>query len=150
MCFSYLVPICLNQQCCNGEGSSLSLILCPQLVSVIHNSVVIWFQEQAPCIIFLDEIDAIAPKRDTASKDMERRIVAQLLTCMDGMFSSLQLLPFSVMLYRPFFTKINYCMREILKTVGMGLSFIDPSFTKPMYDIKTYDVSEMEKYYKLI
>jgi len=35
-------------------------------------------------LIFLDEIDAIAPKRDTASKDMERRIVAQLLTCMDG------------------------------------------------------------------
>lgn len=43
------------------------------------------FQEQAPCIIFLDEIDAIAPKRDTASKDMERRVVAQLLTCMDGL-----------------------------------------------------------------
>lgn len=42
--------------------------------------------EQAPCIIFLDEIDAIAPKRDTASKDMERRIVAQLLTCMDDLY----------------------------------------------------------------
>ncbi|XP_062502351.1 nuclear valosin-containing protein-like isoform X1 [Corticium candelabrum] len=37
----------------------------------------------APCIVFLDEIDAITPKRETASKDMERRIVAQLLTCMD-------------------------------------------------------------------
>lgn len=47
----------------------------------------VYSQEQAPCIIFLDEIDAIAPKRDTASKDMERRIVAQLLTCMDGSFS---------------------------------------------------------------
>jgi len=46
---------------------------------------IICCQEQAPCIIFLDEIDAIAPKRDTASKDMERRIVAQLLTCMDGL-----------------------------------------------------------------
>ena len=42
-------------------------------------------QEKAPCVIFLDEIDAIAPKRDVASKDMERRIVAQLLTCMDGL-----------------------------------------------------------------
>ncbi|KAK2187576.1 hypothetical protein NP493_161g02000 [Ridgeia piscesae] len=39
----------------------------------------------APCILFLDEIDAITPKRENASKDMERRIVAQLLTCMDDL-----------------------------------------------------------------
>ncbi|XP_063160199.1 nuclear valosin-containing protein-like [Candoia aspera] len=39
----------------------------------------------APCILFIDEIDAITPKRETASKDMERRIVAQLLTCMDDL-----------------------------------------------------------------
>ncbi|XP_055228226.2 nuclear valosin-containing protein-like isoform X4 [Gorilla gorilla gorilla] len=39
----------------------------------------------APCIIFIDEIDAITPKREVASKDMERRIVAQLLTCMDDL-----------------------------------------------------------------
>ena len=38
---------------------------------------------QQPAIIFLDEIDVITPKRENASKDMERRIVAQLLTCMD-------------------------------------------------------------------
>jgi ribosome biogenesis ATPase len=38
----------------------------------------------APCIIFIDEIDAITPKRETAQREMERRIVAQLLTCMDG------------------------------------------------------------------
>lgn len=41
-------------------------------------------QSSAPCILFIDEIDAITPKRDVASKDMERRIVAQMLTCMDG------------------------------------------------------------------
>ncbi|KAF2072854.1 hypothetical protein CYY_005831 [Polysphondylium violaceum] len=40
---------------------------------------------QAPCIIFIDEIDSIAPKRESASKDMERRIVSQLLTCMDSL-----------------------------------------------------------------
>jgi hypothetical protein len=38
----------------------------------------------APCILFLDEVDAITPKRETAQREMERRIVAQLLTCMDG------------------------------------------------------------------
>jgi ribosome biogenesis ATPase len=38
----------------------------------------------APCLIFIDEIDAITPKRDGgAQREMERRIVAQLLTCMD-------------------------------------------------------------------
>ncbi|XP_061140426.1 nuclear valosin-containing protein-like [Syngnathus typhle] len=41
----------------------------------------------APCILFIDEIDAITPKREMASKDMERRIVAQLLTCMDDLNS---------------------------------------------------------------
>ena len=46
------------------------------------------FQEAAsvaPCIVFIDEIDAIAPKRENAQREMERRIVAQLLTCMDDM-----------------------------------------------------------------
>ena len=39
----------------------------------------------APSIIFIDEIDAITPKRETAQREMERRIVAQLLTCMDDL-----------------------------------------------------------------
>ncbi|CAK9276146.1 unnamed protein product [Sphagnum jensenii] len=39
----------------------------------------------APCIIFIDEIDAITPKRETAQREMERRIVAQLLICMDDL-----------------------------------------------------------------
>ncbi|KAI9464457.1 ribosome biogenesis ATPase RIX7 [Lactarius psammicola] len=38
----------------------------------------------APCLLFIDEIDAITPKRETAQREMERRIVAQFLTCMDG------------------------------------------------------------------
>jgi len=37
----------------------------------------------APALIFLDEVDSITPKRDSAGREMERRIVAQLLTCMD-------------------------------------------------------------------
>lgn len=39
----------------------------------------------APCLIFIDEIDAITPKRESAQREMEKRIVAQLLTCMDDM-----------------------------------------------------------------
>ena len=38
---------------------------------------------RAPAIIFIDEIDVIAPKRESAAREMERRIVAQLLTSMD-------------------------------------------------------------------
>uniref|UniRef100_A0A0G4I8T5 AAA+ ATPase domain-containing protein n=1 Tax=Chromera velia CCMP2878 TaxID=1169474 RepID=A0A0G4I8T5_9ALVE len=37
----------------------------------------------APALIFIDEIDAICPKRENAGREMERRIVAQMLTCMD-------------------------------------------------------------------
>ncbi|KAF8207269.1 P-loop containing nucleoside triphosphate hydrolase protein [Mycena galopus ATCC 62051] len=39
----------------------------------------------APCLLFIDEIDAITPKRESAQREMERRIVAQFLTCMDEM-----------------------------------------------------------------
>ncbi len=44
-------------------------------------------EENAPSIIFIDEIDSIAPKRDEVSGEEERRIVAQLLSLMDGLNS---------------------------------------------------------------
>jgi transitional endoplasmic reticulum ATPase len=44
-------------------------------------------QKGAPSIIFIDEIDSIAPKREEVSGDMERRVVAQLLALMDGLSS---------------------------------------------------------------
>lgn len=42
-------------------------------------------QENLPAIIFIDEIDSIAPKRDEVKGEVERRVVAQLLTLMDGL-----------------------------------------------------------------
>jgi transitional endoplasmic reticulum ATPase len=42
-------------------------------------------EQNAPSIIFIDEIDSIAPKREEVSGEVERRIVAQLLSLMDGM-----------------------------------------------------------------
>ena len=44
-------------------------------------------QENAPSIIFIDEIDSIAPKREEVSGDVEKRVVSQLLTIMDGLES---------------------------------------------------------------
>jgi transitional endoplasmic reticulum ATPase len=44
-------------------------------------------EKNAPSIIFIDEIDSIAPKREEVSGEVERRIVAQLLSLMDGMSS---------------------------------------------------------------
>ncbi|MDA8529713.1 CDC48 family AAA ATPase [Candidatus Poseidonia alphae] len=41
--------------------------------------------ENAPAIIFIDEIDSICPKREDVSGEVERRVVAQMLTLMDGM-----------------------------------------------------------------
>ncbi|CAB4308569.1 unnamed protein product [Prunus armeniaca] len=44
-------------------------------------------EKNAPSIIFIDEIDSIAPKRDKTNGEVERRIVSQLLTLMDGLKS---------------------------------------------------------------
>ena len=50
------------------------------MCGVLHVS-----QANAPCIIFIDEIDVIASKRENAQRQMEKRIVAQLLTCLDDL-----------------------------------------------------------------
>merc|ERR1711998_243748 len=42
-------------------------------------------EENAPAIIFIDELDSIAPKRDKTSGEVEKRVVSQMLTLMDGM-----------------------------------------------------------------
>ncbi|MHA1719074.1 MAG: CDC48 family AAA ATPase [Promethearchaeota archaeon] len=42
-------------------------------------------EEKAPTIIFIDEIDSIAPKREQVSGEVERRVVAQLLSLLDGL-----------------------------------------------------------------
>ena len=44
-------------------------------------------QENVPSIIFIDEIDSIAPKREEVTGDVEKRVVSQLLTLMDGLES---------------------------------------------------------------
>eukprot|EP00835_Amoeboradix_gromovi_P003820 NODE_268_length_12243_cov_0.338109.p2 type:complete len:742 gc:universal NODE_268_length_12243_cov_0.338109:10808-8583(-) len=44
-------------------------------------------EKNPPAIIFIDEIDAIAPKRDKTNGEVERRVVSQLLTLMDGLKS---------------------------------------------------------------
>ncbi len=42
-------------------------------------------EKNSPAIIFIDEIDSIAPKREKFQGEVERRIVSQLLTLMDGL-----------------------------------------------------------------
>ena len=44
-------------------------------------------EENAPSIVFIDEIDSIAPKREEVTGEVERRVVAQLLSLMDGLQS---------------------------------------------------------------
>ncbi|XP_006871225.1 PREDICTED: nuclear valosin-containing protein-like [Chrysochloris asiatica] len=70
----------------------------------------------APCIFFIDEIDAITPKREVASKDMERRIVAQLLTCMDGQYEIINL---NEMIFRGhnLDSRSTHCTSVILQTL---------------------------------
>merc|ERR1719422_573 len=42
-------------------------------------------EKNSPAIIFIDELDSIAPKREKTNGEVERRIVSQLLTLMDGL-----------------------------------------------------------------
>ncbi len=44
-------------------------------------------EKNAPAIVFIDEVDAIAPKRENVTGEVERRVVSQLLTLMDGLKS---------------------------------------------------------------
>ena len=41
----------------------------------------------APCLIFIDELDALCPKREQVQSELEKRLVATLLTLMDGIGS---------------------------------------------------------------
>ncbi|XP_059374158.1 nuclear valosin-containing protein-like isoform X2 [Carassius carassius] len=85
----------LLAQAAAGEvGLPMLKVSAPELVSGVSGESEQKLRElfeqaisSAPCIMFIDEIDAITPKREMASKDMERRIVAQLLTCMDDLNS---------------------------------------------------------------
>ena len=76
----------------NETGSFFFLINGPEIMSKMagesESNLRKAFEEaekNAPAIIFIDELDAIAPKRDKTHGEVERRIVSQLLTLMDGL-----------------------------------------------------------------
>jgi transitional endoplasmic reticulum ATPase len=76
----------------NETGASFFLINGPEIMSGQMGkseenlrSVFDKAKDESPAIIFIDEIDAIAPKREKANGEVERRVVSTLLTCMDGM-----------------------------------------------------------------
>ena len=49
-------------------------------------------RERAPSIVFIDELDALCPKRDKVQNEFEKRVVATLLTLMDGANTTVRLL----------------------------------------------------------
>lgn len=79
----------------NETGAFFFLINGPEIMSKLagesESNLRKAFEEaerNAPSIIFIDEIDSIAPKREKTQGEVERRIVSQLLTLMDGMKKS--------------------------------------------------------------
>jgi transitional endoplasmic reticulum ATPase len=79
----------------NETGAFFFLINGPEIMSKLagesESNLRKAFEEadkNSPAIIFIDEIDAIAPKREKTHGEVERRIVSQLLTLMDGMKKS--------------------------------------------------------------
>lgn len=73
-------PSCVCLRMC-VRAYPLSLV--SQLVSLFATA-----RATAPSIIFLDEIDSLCPKRDESTDEMQKRIVAALLTLMDGLSTS--------------------------------------------------------------
>ena len=78
----------------NETNSSFYTIGGPEIMSKYHveseerlRNVFEQAEKNAPSIIFIDEVDSIAPKREEVTGEVERRIVAQLLSLMDGMTS---------------------------------------------------------------
>ncbi|KAI8590089.1 P-loop containing nucleoside triphosphate hydrolase protein [Geranomyces variabilis] len=76
----------------NETGAFFFLINGPEIMSKMagesESNLRKMFEEaekNSPAIIFIDEIDAIAPKRDKTNGEVERRVVSQLLTLMDGL-----------------------------------------------------------------
>ena len=78
----------------NGSGASFFSIQGPEIMGKFYGEseeslrkVFKAAEENSPSIIFIDEIDSIAPNRDSVTGEVERRVVAQLLTLMDGLSS---------------------------------------------------------------
>jgi len=76
----------------NEISANFSVINGPEIMSKYYGeseqnlrNVFIEAEKNAPSIIFIDEIDAIAPKREEIKGEVERRVVSQLLTLMDGL-----------------------------------------------------------------
>ncbi len=76
----------------NESGANFFSINGPEIMSKYYGQseqklreIFLKAEETEPSIIFIDEIDSIAPKREEVQGEVERRVVAQLLTLMDGL-----------------------------------------------------------------
>jgi len=76
----------------NEAGANFFVINGPEIISKFYGQseenlrkIFEDAEKNAPSIIFIDEVDAIAPKREEVHGDVEKRVVSQLLTLMDGL-----------------------------------------------------------------
>ena len=68
----------------NETGAFFFLINGPEIMSKMAGESE-EAEKNSPAIIFIDELDSIGPKREKTNGEVERRIVSQLLTLMDGL-----------------------------------------------------------------
>ncbi|KAI4819464.1 hypothetical protein KUCAC02_004710, partial [Chaenocephalus aceratus] len=78
----------------NEIGAHMTVINGPEIVSKFYGEtearlrqIFTEASQRRPAIIFIDELDALCPKRDGAQNEVEKRVVASLLTLMDGIGS---------------------------------------------------------------
>ncbi len=76
----------------NEAGASFFAIQGPEIMSKFYGQseerlreMFAEAEKNAPSVVFIDELDSIAPRRDAVQGEVERRVVAQLLTLMDGL-----------------------------------------------------------------
>jgi transitional endoplasmic reticulum ATPase len=87
-----LIQVLIARAVANETGAFFFLIDGPEIMSKMAGESESNFrkafeeaEKNAPAIIFIDEIDSIAPKREKTNGEVERRIVSQMLSLMDGL-----------------------------------------------------------------
>ena len=92
-------------------------------------------EKNAPAIIFIDEIDSIAPKRDKTNGEVERRIVSQMLTLMDGLKARASVsvtCNLALRMYGVFFSSFSSMLRRFFwpRLPVCGVFTLDVSFSQ--------------------
>lgn len=79
-------------------------------------------RERAPAIVFIDELDALCPKRDKVQNEFEKRVVATLLTLMDGADTAVRIETVIILFMIVIIMIMTMMMRRSFSTLSLSMS----------------------------